>query len=96
MKTGLWFIGTWAAPLVASAFALVLGAAVAGKGTSAGEAAVMLLIPLQLGFFLAGTVVLWKVSSALPQRWALVLAHALVQLGTVAILGFGTLVVFNR
>lgn len=96
MKTLLWFAATWIAPFVASIVAVGFGAAVAGKGMSAGETAVMLLIPLQLLFFLAGTIVLWRVSAGVTYRAALVAAHAALQLGTVVTLAFVTMLAFNR
>ncbi len=97
MKTLLWAFLTWFAPLCISLFALIVGALTAGKGVSAGENAVISLGLLYLAVFIGGSIFLWqKLGVAHGSRVLVVGPHLFVQLGTVAILVFSTVVAFNR
>ena len=96
MKTGLWFLGTWWGAAFAYFVLAVVAAIVAGKGRSAAETAVFALGCLGLLLFLGGTGVFWKMAAGNPNRTVLSCVHVVVQLGTLTVLGFGTLVAFNR
>ncbi|GEM_PF-2805562 len=96
MKTGLWFAVTWASSAACCFFAVVFGALAAGRGMSAGETAVMLLVPLELLLFLAGSLVFWLKSVGTPNRWLFVGLHVCFSIGSALLFAFVTALAFNR
>ena len=90
----------WVLPLLTS---VVTTAVVAGSTSKLGAAAVgpwmMLAMALDLCFFAGASILFWgKIRRLLKggTLFGLFLMHALVQIGLVAVLGFCTLVMFNR
>lgn len=96
MKTGLWFGATWAGSAACCFFAVIFGAITAGRGMSGGETAVMLLVPLELLLFLAGSVVFWMKSAGTPNRWLFVGLHVFLGMGSALFFAFVTAIAFNR
>ncbi|MFO0579325.1 MAG: hypothetical protein U1A78_35435 [Polyangia bacterium] len=93
--------------LLASFLPLVLAflttALIAGATSHKGAAAVgpwmILAVLLQIGFFVGGSVLLFRSTASLIHggaRVGLLLAHAVVQLVLIGMIGFSTLVLFNR
>ena len=95
--------------LLASILPLVLSflttAFIAGATSHKGAAAVgpwmVLAVLLQLGFFVGGSVLLFRATGSLSAshggaRIGLLLVHSLVQLVLVGLVAFSTLVLFNR
>lgn len=96
MKTALWFLGTWWGAGFIYVVTAIMVAATAGKSISAGESAVMGLGCFGLLLFLGGTGLFFKMSAGNPQRVVLTAVHVVFQLGTLALLGFFTMIAFNR
>ncbi len=96
MKPVLWFVGTWwGSAFIYFVLSIVVGA-VAGKSVSAGESAVMGLGCIGVLIFLGGTGVFWKMNAGTPNRTVLSIVHVVFQLGTLAVLGFFTMLMCNR
>jgi len=96
MKTALWFGATWAGSGACCFFAIVFSAIVAGRGMSAGSTAVMLLVPLEILLFLAGSVVFWMKAAGTPNRWLFVGLQVGLGMGTALFFAFVTALAFNR
>ena len=96
MKPVLWFLGTWWGSAFVYFVISIIVASVAGKGISAGESAVMGLGCFGFLLFLGASGLFFKMTAGNPNRTVLTIVHVVFQLGTLAVLGFGTLVMFNR